>query len=271
MTSRLARAALRYAEKGWHVFPLAPKTKEPIAKSHGFKDASVDLEVVEHWWRRTTDANIGIATGKLSGILVIDIDGPVGEESWAELRQDDIEADHTLSQRTGDGRHLVYRWPGFECRGSNVDSSLKELHLRADAHYIVAPPSIHPSGRQYQWLRDHVTIRECPPWLTECLRERPRPERAARPIERRDGRGEADRAVRVASQWLSIAGDGERHHSRRRAGFLVGKAVGAGLLDYEAAISDLVAISMENSTLSREKIEKTIRYFVDAGMKEEWE
>jgi len=73
--SRLGKWAVFYARMmGWAVFPLLPGTKIPMPGSHGFRDATNDVVQVIEWWTVTPDANIGIATGTISGLFVIDID-----------------------------------------------------------------------------------------------------------------------------------------------------------------------------------------------------
>src|SRR4029453_3214113 len=67
------QAALRYAESGLPLFPSVPRAKHPLTQ-HGFKDATTAPARIQQWWRQTPDANIGIATGSVSGLLVVDID-----------------------------------------------------------------------------------------------------------------------------------------------------------------------------------------------------
>jgi Bifunctional DNA primase/polymerase, N-terminal len=79
---------LQYAARGLLVFPLAPGTIKPCKGSHGYKDATRDPDVIRRWWWQTPRANIGIATGAVSGLLILDVDprhdGPV---SLAALEQ----------------------------------------------------------------------------------------------------------------------------------------------------------------------------------------
>ena len=79
-------AALLYAQRGWLVFPCRGKT--PLTP-HSFRDATTDPEAIEVWWRKFPTATIGIATGHLSGVVVLDIDnkskGPIGWDSLEEL------------------------------------------------------------------------------------------------------------------------------------------------------------------------------------------
>ena len=76
-------AALALASIGIHVFPCKARAKEP-ATPHGFKDATVDPEQIARWWHAEPSLNVAAATGQLSGIFVVDVDGPDAE---AELRK----------------------------------------------------------------------------------------------------------------------------------------------------------------------------------------
>src|SRR5690606_15399578 len=107
--TQLAEAALRYASRGWHICPCAPRGKEAITR-RGFKDASADPEQVRRWWKQTPNANIGLVPAR-SGLLVLDLDGPEGIASANRLGLSRIA---TLSARTGRGRHLFFRHPGVE-------------------------------------------------------------------------------------------------------------------------------------------------------------
>ena len=66
----LKESALHYAEQGFAVFPLIPREKKP-ATTNGFKDATTDLKQISFWWDMDPNYNIGIATGKPSGGLVV--------------------------------------------------------------------------------------------------------------------------------------------------------------------------------------------------------
>src|SRR5262245_64566830 len=76
--------ALRLVEWGLAVFPLKPRDKAPATR-HGFKEATSDPRIVDGWWQGWPDLNIGIATGKASGVWVLDVDGETGEASLAAL------------------------------------------------------------------------------------------------------------------------------------------------------------------------------------------
>src|SRR5690606_39132880 len=69
----LPQAAVRLAVSGVPVFPCVSGEKRPLTR-HGFQEASVDLAQVAAWWHRWPSANIGIPSGALSGVDVVDVD-----------------------------------------------------------------------------------------------------------------------------------------------------------------------------------------------------
>jgi bifunctional DNA primase/polymerase-like protein/primase-like protein len=160
----MLRTALALAERNIAVFPCAVRSKTP-ATPHGFLDASTDEGVVTRWWQIEPNYNIGIATGAISNLFVLDIDGLDAE---IELRK--LEAAHgtlpaTVEVITGKGRHLYFRHPGKPVK--NSASKLAEgLDIRGDGGFVVAPPSVHPSGKQYCWSVDSARAIASPPaWL----------------------------------------------------------------------------------------------------------
>ena len=153
--NELKEAALHYAEIGLAVFPLKERTKYPLT-NNGFKDATTDKKQIEIWWKQNPNANIGIATGQMSGGLVVidmdvdkekDKDGYHAFVKWCEENYL-ILPDSWLSITGRGGYHLLYKssFPVPSKRGW-----LEDVDIRADGGYIVAPPSIHPNGTKYEW------------------------------------------------------------------------------------------------------------------------
>ena len=136
----LAEAALDYAVHGWPVLPVKPKGKTPQSL-HGVKDATTDEDAIREWWARWPDANIGIACGT-PGPTVLDVDQP----TLARPVLDRLEPLHAPTCATARGRHLYFRG---ESRGT---VSFGYGELRGQGSYVIAPPSVHPSGKDYVWL-----------------------------------------------------------------------------------------------------------------------
>lgn len=156
-------AALRYAERGWLVFPLNRGQKTPTNKN-GHKDATRDRGTIAKWWERWRSANIGVQTGANSGIVVLDVDvknGVPGLESLAELERQHGELVTLRASTPSGGLHLFFRAPNQAIR--NRAGFLPGLDVRGDGGYVVVAPSI-VGGKRYQWQNDTSTA-EIPDWL----------------------------------------------------------------------------------------------------------
>jgi DNA polymerase-1 len=136
-------AALLYAEKmGWKVLPLKPRGKEPETSlvPHGVYDATTDPDKIRSWWAKVPDANVGIVCG--GGLVVLDYDPRHGGR-WEE----DPLPLTPMVLTGGGGAHFYFSAPkGIPKRkvGPGID-------LLGEGSIVVAPPSIHPSGRPYKW------------------------------------------------------------------------------------------------------------------------
>ncbi len=159
--SAVLDAALAYAAHGWPVHPLyGPERqvphpgKQPIL-NRWQEQASTDPDVIRGWWQRWPDSNVGLVTGPRSGLAVLDVDPRSGgTDSLAELEERAGVLPGTVQSVTGGGGvHLLYRHPGEPIK-SRAHSLGPGLDVKADGGQIVAPPSLHPSGRRYAWLGD---------------------------------------------------------------------------------------------------------------------
>lgn len=199
-------SALRYASWGWPVFRLAPRSKEPLKGTHGYKDANTDPEIVRSWWTETPDANIGIATG--DGLTVLDADVKNGKDGlWAlgHLRDEfGLPQDTLIVNTPSGGLHVYLRDPQGQASGVDV-WDFDGLDVRGKGGYVVAPPSALDNGR-YSFATEPDTPLAAFP---EGLRELGRKPGAA-PCIAMDGR------------WL----EGTRHKNLlREAGRLAGVGV----------------------------------------------
>jgi hypothetical protein len=167
----LGAAAAWYAMHGIPVFPCKPRAKEPLTR-HGFKDATTDLARVDSWWRERPDANIGIPTGAVSGLIAVDIDPRnAGNDSLDELFAKHGRFPDTAEQMTGGGgRHYVFKAP-VVCKSKVLAPG---IDLKGDGGYIVAAPSIHPSDAPYEWdgiAGEKALLKpaDAPAWLLERI------------------------------------------------------------------------------------------------------
>lgn len=160
-------AALDLAWQEFAVFPLTARDKKPVPGSHACKDATTNGDLIVKLWQKTPDANIGLATGAPSNVFVLDVDGPEGEESLTALEAEHGPLPATRESLTGRGRHILFKNPGG--LGNSAGKLGPKLDTRGDGGYIVAPPSIHPSGATYQWAND-LPLADAPDWLIDKLK-----------------------------------------------------------------------------------------------------
>lgn len=212
----MVETARRYMARGWHVFPVSGKVP---ATEHGLHDASTDEELAELWWANHPERGIGLATGKVSGVWVLDLDGEEGREAFVGIQEREGQIDRTLAAKTGNGVHLYFRMPAGTADVRNSASKVgPHIDVRGSGGYVVAPPSPHPSGKTYAWVKgrspDDVSPAAAPRWLLELvlMRER-RTAAAAVPVE--DSIGEGGR-----NQTLTSLGGTMRRRGMAREAIL---------------------------------------------------
>ncbi len=166
--------ALIYAKRGWAVFPC--KNKIPLT-AHGYKDASLDEAVIKQMFANHQNANIAIATGKVSGIFVVDIDvknGVCGDESLHDLEGEFGKLPPTVESLTwSKGRHIFFRYPQI---GVGCKTGIRPgIDIRGDGGYVIAPPSVI-EDKSYEWEAsqhpDETMIADAPEWLVDLLSEK---------------------------------------------------------------------------------------------------
>jgi hypothetical protein len=155
----MAEAAKRYLARGWPVLPLRARDKRPLIRWEDLqKERPAEGDIAE-WFRCLPDANIGVVTGEISNLIVLDINPKHGGDASLErLQQRFGSLSATVEAVTGGGgRHLYFAHPGGLTR--NRAGLVQGIDLRGDGGYVVAPPSIHPSGRPYAGFQDLALTR----------------------------------------------------------------------------------------------------------------
>jgi hypothetical protein len=207
-------AALQLAQKGLAVFPCQPRGKQPACDT-GLHAATTDTERINRWWHAFPDLNIGIVTGAVSGVFVLDIDGEDGEGSLLKLEGEHGTLPPTVEAITGKGRHCYFRSGKHKISNSAGQIGIG-LDIRGDGGYVIAPPSIHPNGRPYAWSVD--TTRDfaaAPDWLHNLIRTNTNG-KTGKPLE----------------HWHSVLTEPIRNGQRNATlASICGKLVHAGLKD----------------------------------------
>jgi Bifunctional DNA primase/polymerase, N-terminal len=212
--------------------------KHPLLR--GWREAPVSIA---RWWALGGTWNVGIETGAVSGIVVLDVDPRNGgDETLAALERDHGSLPVTWRFLTGGGgEHVLFRHPGGSIK--SLPGALGSgLDVKADGGFIVAPPSLHLSGRRYAISVDHhpddVALAPLPDWLLARLinkrKHQLRQEKPVRPCLGLSHYGEAalDNACRrilgapVGQQELTINGEA----------YSIGRLAGAGALPADFAL-----------------------------------
>jgi hypothetical protein len=263
--------ALDYAARGFAVFPCLENSKAP-ACSRGFHDATTNPATLRRWFGSYHRYNVGVRTGLISGIWVLDVDGGTGAAALAALEAEYGGVPVTLTSVTSSGCHLWFR--ADRPLPSTVGRIGVNLDARADAAYVLAPPSRHPDGAIYRWTNDN-DIALAPDWLVQRACRKPAVPpvmilpRAGKPA--RGGRSSSygRAALERECQALVLAPNGTRNHALNRASFALHQLVAGGELDIAEVRDRLVAAATGNGLVDDDglgSVEKTIASGARAGL-----
>lgn len=161
--SETLKWALRYHAADWPIFPC--RNKEPYYEAletwgkswqEAVESGQINEGIIRWWWERHPDAQIAVACGKRSGLTVIDIDW-IKDLKTKKIFYDQGEKPSVLMTRWcksmtsisgSDGRHVF-------CKYADMPNSTKTVHqqvdIRSQGGYVILPPSLHESGRRYEW------------------------------------------------------------------------------------------------------------------------
>ncbi|MBI4576931.1 MAG: bifunctional DNA primase/polymerase [Planctomycetes bacterium] len=252
--------SLNRREPGNHGYPILPLAGKRPLTLHGVHDASTDPYTIRGWWRRWPTANVGVACGPTSGLLVLDIDPRHGGDATLATMERTYGAlpatVEALTGRGDGGRHLYFAWPvGTE----RVRSPGPGVDALGPGRYLVAPPSVHPvSGQPYTWCAapGTVALAAVPPgWVRSLARPPPtsprRALRAVAPDHGGEGRGRIGRETRYGRRaaWLEAG--------RVRAARVGGRNEALHLGAYR--LGQLIAANELREATAR-------RYLADAGL-----
>ncbi len=133
-------AAIWYYKLGFSVIPVG-KDKRPLVSWKRYQEKRAEPEEIETWFKNWPDANIGVATGAISDIVVVDV------EKGGNIK----DFPPTATVKTGGGGwHLYYKYTGKPVK--TAARVLPLTDIRGDGGYAVLPPSMHASGNRYEWI-----------------------------------------------------------------------------------------------------------------------
>lgn len=207
MTDRwsVSAAAGHFASAGVPVFPCAPGAKRPLTE-RGFHAASTDPQQVMAWWRRWPMANIGVPTGRASGVVVVDVDvhGTDGHAAYRRAARAGLLGTPLAVVRTPTGGRHVYFPAGPDDEQRSWQAGHAGVDFRGDGGYVIVPPSLRRiDGTTVAYRVETVNSGPAAPLDAQRLRDFLDPRPTAHPTSRTRtsgpvGREDADRLAR----WL---------------------------------------------------------------------
>jgi len=166
MNEELLGAALKYFKMGFSIIPVG-QDKKPLIQWKEFQERKPTEEEVKGWFSNLGVTGIGIVTGKISGIIVLDA------EAGADISGLKIPKTPTVTTGGG-GAHYWLKYDSKEKIANGV-RVFPLIDIRGEGGYIIAPPSLHPTGKLYQWAEgfgiDEVRLASVPKWLTDKLQQ----------------------------------------------------------------------------------------------------
>ena len=166
---KMLEAAIFYLEKmNFSVIPVG-QNKKALVKWVDYQTRKPTKDEINEWWTKWPEANIGIVTGEVSGVDVVDCDSLNGKNTLNEFLPDTFT---TPVSKTPKGWHFFFKTrPGL----SNGVRIIRDCDLRTTGGYVIAPPSKNGSGVGYEWLPDlkikDVAFSDMPDMLFDILQQ----------------------------------------------------------------------------------------------------
>ncbi|OGH27386.1 MAG: hypothetical protein A3D82_01680 [Candidatus Levybacteria bacterium RIFCSPHIGHO2_02_FULL_40_29] len=143
MNNNCLQEALYLLEKhGWNVIPVG-KDKKPLIEWKKYQTIKATREEILNWFKEYPDANIAVVTGKISNLIVVDIDPRHGGTTKEFNRIITVKA-----KTGGDGEHFYFL---YEEGIQNHVGIRPGIDIRGEGGFVITPPSIHKSGKRYEW------------------------------------------------------------------------------------------------------------------------
>jgi putative DNA primase/helicase len=182
---QILEVAHHYYKLGFTPIPCEPRSKKPTYEWGLWQQHRPDWDELEQVWCEAINRfgeNLNIATilGEAHGLCAVDIDNPQTfrqARNAIGLTERDLQTWATCSHRGG---ALIFRYPNGYNLPSKTPNELWGAELLGNERILVLPPSIHPEGTIYRWLKGHepdqIPLADIPePLLFAFIGERPKP------------------------------------------------------------------------------------------------
>lgn len=270
-SSTVLQAALSYSQMGISVLPCTGK--KPAMQWSAFQSRIAHPIAIRKWAEVGLLQNVGVICGAVSGNLaVIDLDGEEACYAYAQHYPELLNT-YAVTSGSGVGMHFYYYVNRLPPTTRVVGSPFGNIELRANGCYVVAPPSLHPSGKFYTVanrapIRRLDTMQPIVEWIKSLMRQK------------HGGKmpPASNRAVKSSSAWAAaaLAGEcanvrhapeGSRNATLYRAALKMGSLIADGKLQrfqVEDALLEAAALLTQSDGMNATL--KTLFSGIDKGM-----
>lgn len=211
-TSMIDTAIRLRLQYGWSVLPLQRERKRPVGKWERFQSSPTSFQEIVSW---RPEWNLGLATGAVSGVVVVDCESTEDAHWFAEHKQDS-----PFKVRTPRGVHLYFRHPGeYVKNGQKItdETGRERYDIRGDGGYVLLPPSrVTANGQDckatgaYRWAGDLASLRQLPVFQQRWGRQ-------AGPLASKKNGGLITDAVAYIRRIHAVSGNGGHNDTFRAA------------------------------------------------------
>lgn len=231
--------------------------------------ASNDSKKIEYWWGVWPQSNVGVMCGQDTGFMVVDVDGPVGEESLAGR-----EWPKTHMVKTGRGYHYHFKWPRLDFTLRNNAGILPGIDIKVGKGQVAMPPSQHYNGSIYEWIigPEECELAEAPAWFVEILKEKYAPKKR---LEENIKKLENNKKIAINNRYamkafeeevaaVTFAPEGKRNNQLNSSAYSLAELVAGGCLD-EYDVRRQLTRAAQRAGLGDQEIEATLDSAMGAG------
>lgn len=259
--------------RGWSLLPLEARGKKARVPWKAYQEQRAEGTTVAEWLREWPDANPGVITGRVSGVIVLDRDGLQGQLSIK---------DRTMPQtpyvRTAKGEHYYFAYPQLQ-EGQRVQTSagiLPGIDSRGDGGYVVGPGAVHETGVIYEWgiSPEEMPLADAPQWWLDLVVTSELDTRDSVPLYsvpghvQREGDERARRYCEAALEGeadkVRASFDGEKHTRLLYSAIALGGFVPT-LAEHE--IEQALYDAIRDRAKDKHAARKTIRDGIDYGVR----
>lgn len=253
-----------YKDTKFSIIPIGYKEKKPTLKWSEYQERRATEDEIAEWFPEGAEQNVGIVTGAISDVVVLDVDS----RDALETIQNKHPLPHTPSVKTGKGWHFYFKHPGWMIK--NRAGILPGVDVRGDGGYVVAPDSVHPDGQEYTWevSPEEIEFAELPDWLVNLVASKHIQSEASNPSKLSGVDNVSADDARLFDELLGrliSAEEGTRNDTLNRVAFEAGQYVGADRLPHEIVVDRLIDAGSKIG-LPEDEVRSTVDSGLTAGI-----